>query len=168
MEREPRVRNLLTTEFETIGMEDTIHDAVDKLTHLDRKCLEQGTIGTKSLIVEDQDGYFQGLLTMLDILNAIEPPFLRDADHLLGVGWDGLFEEIIHQAENKMVKESMTDAQDIIAVEPDDRLIKVVELMVKHRLRRLPVLDDDKVIGVVRLYDIFHEVAREMLRQGQE
>jgi CBS domain-containing protein len=62
----------------------------------------------------------------------------------------------------------MTDAQDIIAVEPDDRLIKVVELMVKHRLRRLPVLDDDKVIGVVRLYDIFHEVAREMLRQGQE
>lgn len=168
MEREPRVRNLLTTDFETIGMEDTIHEAVDKLAELDRKCLEQGTVGSKTLIVQDDDGLFQGLLTMLDILNAIEPPFLRDADHLVGIGWDGLFEEIVHQAENRAVKESMTDAEEIMAVGPEDRLIKVVELMVKHRLRRLPVLEEGKVIGVVRLYDIFHEVAREMQKQGQE
>jgi len=168
MEREPRVRNLLTTDYETIGADDTIHDAVEKLAELDRRCLEQGTIGAKTLVVEDRDGYFVGLLTMLDILNAIEPPFLRDADHLVGIGWDGLFEEIVHQAENHRVGESMTEAADIIAVEPDDRLIKVVELMVKHGLRRLPVLEDGKVVGVVRLYDVFHEVAREMLSQGSE
>jgi predicted transcriptional regulator len=168
MEREPRVRSFLTTDFETIGVDGTIHDAVDKLAVLDRKCLDQGTVGTKTLVVTDEDGYFKGLLTMLDILQAIEPPFLREADHLVGVGWDGLFEEIVHQAENKMVKESMTDAEDIIGIGPDDRLIKVVELMVKHRLRRLPVLEDEKVIGVVRLYDIFHEVAREMSKQGGE
>ena len=168
MEREPRVRNLLTTDYETIGVDDTIHDAVDKLAELDRKCLEQGTVGSKTLVVEDKDGYFMGLLTMLDILNAIEPPFLRDADHLVGIGWDGLFEEIVHQAENQRVSESMTEAEDIIAVSPDDRLIKVVELMVKHSLRRLPVLEGEKVIGVVRLYDVFHEVAREMLKQSSE
>ena len=121
MEREPRVRNLLTTDYETIGIDDTIHDAVDKLAELDRKCLEQGTVGAKTLVVQDEDGYFTGMLTMLDILNAIEPPFLRDADHLVGIGWDGLFEEIVHQAENKAVKDSMTEAEDIIAVGPDDR-----------------------------------------------
>lgn len=168
MEREPRVRNLLTTDYETIKADDTLHDAVEKLAELDRKCLEQGTVGAKTLMVEDKDGYFMGLLTMLDILAAIEPPFLRDADHLVGIGWDGLFEEIVHQAENKQVGEVMTEAAEIVVVKPDDRLIKVVELMVKHRFRRLPVLEDEKVVGVVRLYDVFHEVAREMLRQGRE
>lgn len=168
MEREPRVRDLLTTDYETIGADETIHDAVDKLSELDRKCLEQGTVGAKTLIVQDQEGYFVGLLTMLDILKAIEPPFLREADHLFGIGWDGLFEEIVHQAENEKVGDSMTEAEEIMSVDPDDRLIKVVELMVKHRLRRLPVLEEGKVIGVIRLYDIFHEVAREMLRQSRE
>lgn len=166
MEREPRVRNLLTTDFRTIGIDNTIHDAVTILSELDRRGLEQGTVGAKTLVVQDKDGYFKGLLTMFDILTAIEPPFLRDADHLVGIGWDGLFEEIVHQAEDRLVSDSMTIAEDIIAVEPDDRLIKVVELMVQHRLRRLPVLEDGKVIGVVRLYDVFHQVAREMLRQG--
>lgn len=164
MEREPRVRNLLTTDFETIGAEDTIHEAAAILAELDRKCLDQGTVGAKTLIVQDQEGYFIGLLTMLDILAAIEPPFLRDADHLVGIGWDGLFAEIVHQAENHLVREAMTDAEEIIAVDPDDRLIKVVELMVKHRLRRLPVLEEGKVVGVIRLYHIFNEVAREMLK----
>lgn len=156
----------MTTDFERIRAEDTIHDAVAKLAELDRKFVSHGIVSAKSIVVEDRDGYFIGLLTMLDILNAIEPPFLREADHLVGIGWDGLFEEIIHQAENRMVKESMTEAAEIIAVKQDDRLIKVVELMVKHRLRLLPVLEDDKVVGIVRLYDIFHEVAREMLKQG--
>lgn len=168
MEREPRVRDLLTTDFETIGSGETIHDAVAILAELDRKCLEQGTVGAKTLIVQDQEGFFKGLLTMLDILNAIEPPFLRDADHLVGIGWDGLFEEIVHQAENRQVSDSMTEARDIIAVDPGDRLIKVVELMVKHNLRRLPVLADGKAIGVVRLYDVFHEVAREMFKQNRD
>jgi CBS domain-containing protein len=166
MEQAPRVRNLLTTEYETISSDATIHDAVAKLAELDSRCLERGIVSTKSLIVQDKDGFFVGLLTMLDTLIAIEPPFLRDADHLVGIGWDGLFEEIIHQAENKQVGEVMTEAVDVVVVDPDDRLIKVVELMVKHRYRRLPVVEDGKVVGVVRLYDIFHEVAREMLKQG--
>lgn len=166
MESETRVRDMMKDDYETIRLGATIHEAVEKLTDLDRKSKEHGIPGAQSLLVIDEEGTLAGIITMFDILRGIEPPFLRESEHLAAITWDGLFGELVQQAENKTVEDAMTPGREVISVSPDDRLMKVVELMVKNGFSRLPVLEEGKVVGMVRLYDVFHEVGREMLRQG--
>jgi len=43
---------------------------------------------------------------------------------------------------------------DLVAVSPDDDLDTAVELMRTHAVRRLPVLDGERLVGVVALGDL--------------
>lgn len=162
---EPLIRDLISRDITTIAADATIHQAVEKLVELDRR-EQSGVLEAQSLLVVDEDGKLEGLIAMLDILTGIEPPFMREAEHLAALTWDGMFDDIVSQAENRTVAEAMVPLDQLEAVEPDDRLMTAVELMVRKKQRRLPVVEDDKVIGIVRLYDVFHEVARAMLRRS--
>jgi CBS domain-containing protein len=43
---------------------------------------------------------------------------------------------------------------DLVAVSPEDDVATAVELMRTHAVRRLPVLDGEKVVGIVSLGDL--------------
>lgn len=45
-------------------------------------------------------------------------------------------------------------SKDVITVEPGKRIEDAVELMLKYRIKKLPVVDNDKLIGVVTASDI--------------
>ena len=45
-------------------------------------------------------------------------------------------------------------SQDLISVEPDDDLKEAVQLMARHQLRRLPVVENDRLVGIVAQADI--------------
>jgi CBS domain-containing protein len=162
---EPLVRDLMKHDITTIAANATIQQAVDKLVELDRS-EQSGALEAQSLLVVDAEGRLEGLIAMLDILTGIEPPFMREAEHLAALTWDGMFDDLVRKAQNRTVAEAMVPVEQLEAVEPDDRLMTVVELMVRMQQRRLPVVEEGKVIGIVRLYDVFHEVARTMLRRS--
>ncbi|HDZ59171.1 MAG TPA: CBS domain-containing protein [Actinobacteria bacterium] len=167
MEKDPRVRDLMRDDINMIRPEATLHEAVQKLSGLDARGNGGEIMETRSLVVVDEEDNLVGLIAMLDILEGMEPPFMRDTDSFAGITWDGMFAEFIHQAENNTVADAMTPVSELEIMEPDDRLMTVVEVMVSKRQRRLPVVENGKVVGVVKLYDVFHEVAREMLRLGE-
>jgi CBS domain-containing protein len=45
-------------------------------------------------------------------------------------------------------------SQDLISVEPDNDLKEAVQLMARHQLRRLPVVENDRLVGIVAQADI--------------
>jgi CBS-domain-containing membrane protein len=50
---------------------------------------------------------------------------------------------------------------DVIAVEPDTNMQRVLQLMVKHRLKSLPVVDKHRrLIGIVAREDVMRALAR--------
>lgn len=51
-----------------------------------------------------------------------------------------------------LVKEIMT--QKVISVGPDDNIEKCMELMSGKKVRHLPVLKDNKVIGIISITDV--------------
>ncbi len=164
MKSELKVCDLMREEITTIHLDASIREAVEELSRLEQQTAAGAIPEAQSLLVVDEEGNLQGLIAMLDILVGIEPSFLRESEHLAQLSWDGLFEEMIAQAEKRTVAEAMTPVKQLEVVEPDDRLATVIELMVRERQRRLPVVDEEgKVVGMVRLYDVFHEVARVML-----
>ena len=51
-----------------------------------------------------------------------------------------------------LVKEIMTEK--VISVSPDDNIEKCMELMSEKKIRHLPVVKDEKVIGVISITDV--------------
>ena len=43
---------------------------------------------------------------------------------------------------------------DVVSVEPDMTATEASELMAEHQIRRLPVIENDKLVGIVSLGDI--------------
>jgi CBS domain-containing protein len=45
-------------------------------------------------------------------------------------------------------------SRDLISVEPDQALDEALQLMARHQVRRLPVVENDKLVGIVAQADI--------------
>jgi len=48
-------------------------------------------------------------------------------------------------------------SRDVVTVRPDDDLDAALRLMAQHQVRRLPVVDDGQLVGVVAQADVAHE-----------
>jgi len=48
--------------------------------------------------------------------------------------------------------------KDPITVKPDEKIFDVLQKMIKHRIRRLPVIsDENKIIGEITLQQLIHK-----------
>lgn len=54
------------------------------------------------------------------------------------------------------VREIMSSS--VMQVRPDQRSVECMALMTEHRLRHLPVVDNDKLIGVVSIGDLVKDI----------
>lgn len=57
-------------------------------------------------------------------------------------------------------------ARSVITVSPDDHILKAATTMVRHRFRRIPVAEGDKLIGMLSLSDIHKALFQVNLVQG--
>jgi CBS-domain-containing membrane protein len=56
------------------------------------------------------------------------------------------------RANGRRVEEVMS--QDVVTASPAASLAEVVELMTRHRVKRIPIVDDGKVVGIVTRADL--------------
>jgi CBS-domain-containing membrane protein len=110
------------------------------------------------LPVVDAAGKLQGILTEGDFLRRTETGTARKrsrfVEFLLGPG--RLAQDYAH-ASGRKVGEVMTP--DVYTVTEDAPLEQVVHLMERHRIKRLPVVRDGKVIGIITRANLMRAVA---------
>jgi CBS domain-containing protein len=81
---------------------------------------------------------------------------ITDGDKLVGMITDrDITTRVVAEAADPNVT-SVGDvySQDLISVEPDKDLLEAVQLMARHQLRRLPVVENDRLVGIVAQADI--------------
>jgi CBS domain-containing protein len=52
-----------------------------------------------------------------------------------------------------------------VTIEADDDIRKAARLLVTHRIRRLPVLEDNKLIGLLSVADLVHAIAQMKIKE---
>ena len=91
-------------------------------------------------------------------------PAVDEDDRLVGIVSELNLMETLYSPEIRemLVRDVMT--KDVLTVAPNTVLSDATGLMVVHRIRRLPVVDDGKIVGVVARRDLL----RYTLEAGEE
>jgi len=110
------------------------------------------------LPVVDSNGHVVGVVTEGDFLRRAEMGTQRQRPRWLQflVGPGKLAEEYVRSKARK-VEDVMT--QPVHTIDEDTPLSDIVELMERHRIKRLPVLRDGKLVGVVSRANLVHALA---------
>ncbi len=112
------------------------------------------------LIVTDQSGRLIGMMSMYDILLFIRPKHVQVWGMMEDINIAGLMEEICSRAKSVLVEDIMTT--DLITVTPDTSVMFILDIMITRHIRRIPVVEDGKVEGIVYISDLFFNLINEL------
>lgn len=146
-------RDVMVTSFDRILQDAPIEDAINMILNGRIRSTGQKTI---SLIVVDDYGQMVGVISMYDILFHLRPDFLNlsvDADTLL---WEGQLKRLTETLKSKKVNQLMS--VNVTSAALDEHIIVILDKMIKNKFRRLPVLEGNKPIGIIYLFDVYYRI----------
>jgi CBS domain-containing protein len=122
----------------------------------------EGSFEPRAVLVFDEKYQLMGMLTLRDIIKGLEPRFMHEtalvkADPNLTVLMGDLFGPGMREASQKPVSEVMSPIK--ITIAGSDPIAKAVFLMIKEDVGMMPVVQDSKVAGMIRLSDLFTEIS---------
>lgn len=126
------------------------------------------------LLVFDHEDDLVGIVRRRDIMRGLEPNFLVEQPldkrvkffdvgvdpHLTELSAEGDFQEVV----KGLREQSKRPVGDVLrpihtSLRPEDQIMKAVYEMVSLNESLIPVVEEDRVVGVIRSVDVFHELA---------
>jgi CBS-domain-containing membrane protein len=125
----------------------------------------------RAVLVFDERYQLLGMVRRRDILKGLEPEFLREKPlqhrkklwdieidpNLSELSMDRVYDGIADRAEH-LISDIMMPIESTVS--HNDHIVKVIYEMNSHDLSLIPVLKEDRVVGVVRTVDVFHVIAK--------
>jgi predicted transcriptional regulator len=143
-------RDVMTSRFHTLRTDMTLAEAIRIFKRISQE--EQRRVF--GMIVTDEAGHLNGMLSMYDLLLFIRPKHVQVWGTMTDLDVSGLMESVAGQAGNMLVGDLMTS--EVITVSPDTHIMAVLDIMIRKHIRRLPVLENDVIQGMIYLSDIFY------------
>lgn len=153
-------RDIMQTVFHTLDPSDTIVEAVNTF-HLAAESEKKKVFG---LMVTDHSDHLVGMLSMYDILLFIQPKHIQIWGEMEDLDPSELYEERMRQVKSILVGDIMT--AEVVTTTPDTHLMVIADIMIKKHVRRLPVVDDREVVGIVYVSDVFHHLLEQFMPSG--
>lgn len=157
-------------EYPNISQDAPVGNAI----HLMHKVLGNKTRFRTILVLDDED-HLKGYLSLRDLIRAVGPDYLQkrrpDVKGNQPFNFEGLSQDLtvlsliwqegftlkLHDELKKPVADYMTLMTDMVSLQ--DPIAKCLYLMLFHDLLVLPVVENERVVGVVRLVDLFERIA---------
>ncbi|ABO50338.1 CBS domain containing protein [Desulforamulus reducens MI-1] len=142
-------------EYSTVHQNATVKEAIDSLKKsffLD----EQGNVhGHASLLVVNQNKELVGILTLKSILEALVLVKKENENVFNSYYWLYFLDETYKSAAGIPVKKIMRSRR-LVSVKTDNDIMSAVELMVKHKVNSIPVINGaGRLVGILRSKDVF-------------
>jgi acetoin utilization protein AcuB len=141
-----KVSEIMNTEVHTI-LPDTKMKMVNRIMQ---------KYNLSYLFVVNEKKEIQGVITYADLFRLVLPSYQKVMEE--GLLW--LAPEVIEsQAQNLMdkpVKEFME--KDVLTIHPNEMVFKAGAEMIAHSVKQLPVVENNKLVGVISFHDILWEL----------
>ena len=140
--------DVMTRNVISVAPDATVAQAVELM--LDR--------GISGLLVVNASGTLEGIVTEGDLLRRDELGTERRRSWWLRlIASPGRQAADFTRAHGRRVADVMT--RDVVSISADAPLEEIVALMEEHRIKRVPVLEGDRVVGVVSRADLLRALA---------
>ena len=144
--------SIMTTEFPTLLPETPLIDAI----RLFRESSRQHGRRLFGIIVTDKNRHLVGMLSMYDILLYVRPKHIQVWGPMEDLEVSGLIDAAGSRLKSILVGDIMTP--EVITVGPQVDLLMVLDIMIKKHVRRLPVVEDQCIIGIIYISDLFNHL----------
>ncbi|MDT8376464.1 MAG: CBS domain-containing protein [Mariprofundaceae bacterium] len=137
-----KVSEAMSSEVISVSTDDSLHTAVSKMVM--HNCPQ--------VMVADDDGNLIGIVTVRDVLMPLYPgqgEYVHDSLHARDFE---AMEENYGKVLNMKVGDVMT--ANPVAVSSDDSVLKAASFMGLKNLRRIPVVNDGKQVGILSIENI--------------
>lgn len=146
---ENTAKAVMQTNYQTLSPETSVKEAV-AVFQTASKQLGRRVFG---MMVTDGKDKLVGMLSMYDLFIFLRPKHIEIWGEMDDIDLGGLIEDALARASAIQVGDLMTT--DLISITPDTDLMMIVDIMIKKHVRRLPVLDGRKIVGIVFISDVF-------------
>ncbi len=137
-----KVRMPMSSEVVSVSKDDTLHTAVAKMVM--HNCAQ--------VTVADNDGNLIGIVTVRDVMMPLYPgqgDYVHDSLHARDF-------EAMEENYGKVLEMKAGDVMTAnpVNVSPDDSVLKAASFMGLKNLRRIPVAEDGKQVGILSIENI--------------
>jgi CBS domain-containing protein len=111
-------------------------------------------IMTETLVTVRPEASIKDAIEMLISKEISGVPVIDNQGHLVGVITEFAMLAMVydHEVQNQTVGQHMT--REVITVNAEDPISRIADLCIVHRVRRLPVMRDGKLIGLIARRDV--------------
>ena len=145
-------RDFMDTQFHTLHPQQNIAEAFSafqKASQIEKKKIF-------GMMVTDDEDRLVGMLSMYDVLNYVQPKHAALFGEMDDLDPTQAYRNRLNTIQSILVDDIMTT--EVVTVRPDTHLMVIAEIMIKKHIRRLPVVDDQAVLGMVYVSDVFHKI----------
>lgn len=118
------------------------------------------------LLVVDPAGELVGVLTQTDLLHRVAHPHIPPHVEILGsiiyLSTPGHMEDLMGKIAGVLVSDAMSE--EMVTAGPDTPVADLADLMLEHKVGRVPIVEDGKPVGVVTRSDLVRQVVAGMGR----
>ena len=143
------LRELMTKKVTTVSQDMTVRDAAKLLLKMRISGLP---------VVNDQEELV-GMITEKDIIAMALPKYVEKLGSLAYVFEMVPFKKTLAEADKVFIKEIMR--KDVVSATLDTPVPKIARTMIVKRIRRIPIIDDNKLVGIIARHDIVNEIFKE-------
>jgi CBS domain-containing protein len=145
-------RDIMDTGFHTIAPETPISEAVKIFKQASR---EEGR-RIFGMMVLDAESKLIGMLSMYDILLFMRPKHVHIWGKMEDIDIAGIIDKSYDKAHYIRVGDIMS--REIVTIGPDTHKFMILDIMIKQHIRRLPVVEGDRILGIVYISDLFYDI----------
>lgn len=145
-------RDIMTSNFHTLTPQTPVNAAVNQFVEASQA--EGRRIF--GLMVVDDDGRLIGIISMYDILLFMRPKHTHIWGMMDDIDLVGIVNQACEKTKSVMVGDIMST--EVVTITPQTHLMMILDLMIKKHIRRLPVLEDGQILGIVYISDLFYHI----------
>jgi CBS domain-containing protein len=115
-------------------------------------------IMTNRVVSTDRSSTVHGAASLMEAKN-IGSILIADNGKISGILTErDILGQVAEGADLKRMRVTELMTRDLRTIRPDTRIVEAAGMMVRHRFRRLPVIEDDIIVGIVTATDLTFEM----------